>query len=73
MTETEARCRAALAYLAESGGTASAVDVLPDLTPDQRAPVVRLLGRAGLARYEGGEARRWTLTGPGWRAAHGRS
>lgn len=71
MTDTEARCLAALAYLAEAGGTAPAADVLPELTGDQRAPVVRLLGRAGLARYEGGEARRWTLTGPGWRAVRG--
>lgn len=71
MTDLETRCREALATLAESGGAASAGDVLPGLTPDQRAPVVRMLGRAGLARYEGGEARRWVLTGPGWRAARG--
>lgn len=71
MTALESRCRAVLARLAESGGALPAAEVLPDLTHDQRAPVVRLLADAGLARYEGGERRRWVLTGGGWRATRG--
>lgn len=72
MTELESRCRAVLAHLADAGGAVPAAEVLPDLTPDQRAPVVRVLSDAGLARYEGGARRRWVLTRVGWGAMRGR-